>query len=247
MSSKVGLRYIRVSGLGQADDEKHGLPRQIDATNAKAQSMDIKIVEEYKDVYTGKVEDDNDLNALITRPEVLRLFEDLDSGKYKNHEVYIFLEKLDRLARDVMAQEWLYRQLSNRGAKLVSASDGINLEPSEDKFVSATRKFIRQILGAVAEYDREMIVYKTKLAKDRIRKATGKCEGPSYYGHHRDRPDEIPVLALIKKLFCDDKIDAVEIARELNKQNLPTRKGGPWRSRTIAKILRREEHAKNKK
>ena len=36
---------------------------------------------------------------------------------------------------------------------------------------------IRQILGAASEFDKAMIVAKLKGARDRVRRAQGKCEG----------------------------------------------------------------------
>ena len=236
---KVGLRYLRVSGLAQSEDDKDGFVRQAKAIDEKAHALNIPIVEEYKDVYTGKTAED-DLNALVLRPEIVRLLGDLENGKYQEKEVYIILERLERLARDVMAQEWLYRQLSNRGAILISASDGINLEPSEDRCVSATRKFIRQILGAVAEYDREMITYKLECARRRKRETTGKCEGPSFYGDHKDFPEESNHLEKIKGLRSTG-LNSRQIAEQLNSLGIMPRRGKYWRRSTVWKILKRLE------
>ena len=44
-----------------------------------------------------------------------------------------------------------------------------------------TSKLVRQILGAVSEFDKVMIVAKLKGARDRIRRERGKCEGRKRY------------------------------------------------------------------
>jgi DNA invertase Pin-like site-specific DNA recombinase len=44
-----------------------------------------------------------------------------------------------------------------------------------------TSKLIRQILGAVAEFDKAMTVAKLKGARNRVRRRAGKCEGRKSY------------------------------------------------------------------
>jgi hypothetical protein len=44
-----------------------------------------------------------------------------------------------------------------------------------------TSKPIRQILGAVAEFDKAMTVAKLRGARDRVRRREGKCEGRKSY------------------------------------------------------------------
>jgi hypothetical protein len=44
-----------------------------------------------------------------------------------------------------------------------------------------TSKLIREILGAVSEFDKAMTVAKLKGARDRVRRQRGKCEGRKSY------------------------------------------------------------------
>src|SRR5271169_2582738 len=48
-----------------------------------------------------------------------------------------------------------------------------------------TSKLIRQILGAVSEFDKAMTVAKLKGARDRVRRAQGKCEGRKAYAERK--------------------------------------------------------------
>jgi DNA invertase Pin-like site-specific DNA recombinase len=83
----------------------------------------------------------------------------------------VLVEKLDRLARDLMVQESILRDLRNDGFSLVSV-----MEPdlcSDDP----TRKLMRQILGAFAEYEKSLIVAKLRGARQRTRAKEGRCEG----------------------------------------------------------------------
>jgi DNA invertase Pin-like site-specific DNA recombinase len=60
-----------------------------------------------------------------------------------------------------------------------------------------TSKLIRQILGAVAEFDKAMTVAKLKGARDRARRACGKCEGRKSYA---ERAGGQELVALARQL-----------------------------------------------
>ena len=75
----------------------------------------------------------------------------------------VLIEKLDRLARDLMVQETIIAKLRTNEFDLISVT-----EP--DLCVDdPSRKLMRQIFGAFAEYDRVMIVSKLKAARQRKR------------------------------------------------------------------------------
>jgi DNA invertase Pin-like site-specific DNA recombinase len=60
-----------------------------------------------------------------------------------------------------------------------------------------TSKLIRQILGAVSEFDKAMTVAKLKGARDRVRRERGKCEGRKTYA---EREDGQQLVALAREL-----------------------------------------------
>ena len=71
-------------------------------------------------------------------------------------------------ARELMAQELGITLLISRGVRLLTAS-GDDLTASDDP----TRKMMRQIAGAFAEYEKARLVSKLRHARER----KGKCEG----------------------------------------------------------------------
>ena len=79
--------------------------------------------------------------------------------------------------------------MNRHGVSVLSATDGDLLEDDP------TRKLVRQVLGAIAEYDKTMLVLKLKAARDRKKAKAGKCEGRKSY--HETNPD---LLAEIKRL-----------------------------------------------
>ena len=73
-----------------------------------------------------------------------------------------------------MAQELGITLLISRGVRLLTAS-GDDLTASDDP----TRKMMRQIAGAFAEYEKARLVSKLRHARERVRQEKGKCEDQS--------------------------------------------------------------------
>ena len=71
-----------------------------------------------------------------------------------------------------MVQELGITLLISRGVRLLTAN-GDDLTVSENP----SRKMMRQIAGAFAEYEKARLVHKLRHARERQRKEHGKCEG----------------------------------------------------------------------
>lgn len=125
--------------------------------------------------------------TLKDRPALTDLMLDLQEN---GHGIKtIIIERIDRLARDLMIQETILDDLGKNGVSILSATDGDLLEDDP------TRKLVRQVLGAIAEYDKAMLVAKLRAARDRKKAKTGKCEGRKSY--QETNPE---LIAAIKKL-----------------------------------------------
>lgn len=89
-----------------------------------------------------------------------------------------------------------------------------------------TRVLIRQVLGAVAQSEKSVIVAKLRAARLRQRRMNGRCEGRKPYG---TKPGEAAVLERMRQLARKPRrakrlsLDA--IAAQLNAEGLPTRSG----------------------
>ena len=103
----------------------------------------------------------------------------------------VLIEKLDRLARDLMIQETIIADLRKQGFDFVSVSEPDLLQ------TDPTRVLMRQIFGAVAQYEKAMIVAKLRGARQRMKVKEGYCEGRKPFGHHEG---EAAVLARMKLL-----------------------------------------------
>ncbi len=99
-----------------------------------------------------------------------------------------------------------------------------------------TRKLMRQIMGAIAEYDKTMLVLKLKAARARIRAKTGRCDGRKPFGY---RPGEQKTIARIREL-AKRGLNYTHIAAKLNAESRPTRMGRKWFPATVSRTLREE-------
>lgn len=88
----------------------------------------------------------------------------------------VIVEKLDRLARDLMVQESVIADLRKYGFELISVHEP-DLMASDP-----TRVLSRQMLGALAQYDKGQIVVRLRGARLRKKAQTGRCEGRKPHG-----------------------------------------------------------------
>src|ERR1019366_9001763 len=163
---KAAIAYLRVSGLGQVDGD--GLPRQAAAVTAYARHAGLTIVETYQDKGVSGTKD------LEDRPGLAALLDRIESNGVR----VVLVENASRLARDLIVSETILGQPRERGVKVFDA-EGIELTAADD---DPTRRLIRQVLGAVAEFDRRVTVLKLRAARERVRRRDGRCEGRKPFG-----------------------------------------------------------------
>ena len=104
------------------------------------------------------------------------------------------------------------------------------------KTAESTRVLLRQMLGAVAQYDKTQIVAKLRGARLRKKAATGRCEGRKPFGHYEG---EQPVLERMRQLRAEG-MAYYAIADRLNADGVAARTSAPWRSAVAWRILTRE-------
>jgi DNA invertase Pin-like site-specific DNA recombinase len=214
--------YLRVSTSGQIDGD--GFDRQMDTITNFAQQHGWAIDAIYKEEGVS--------GSLEERPQLARLMVDLERNGIKT----VIIERLERLARDLMVQEAIIRDFKQNGFDLISAIEGPDLASNDP-----TRKLIRQVFGAIAEYDKSMLVLKLKAARDRVRARKGRCEGPRPYGHNLE---EAKILKRVRyarrKPKGHGKRKTLQtIADELNADGLRTRQGKKWSPASIHNILKK--------
>jgi DNA invertase Pin-like site-specific DNA recombinase len=222
--------YVRVSGKSQVDGD--GPERQCDAIAKFCKQHGLRAEGYFMELaVSGTVDglDRAELTRLLQRAEELRAGGDPVVG--------VVVERLDRLARDLMVSEALIAELRRRGLKLYAVDQGALVDLATDEG-DPMRKAIRQIMGVMAELDKSMIVKKLRAARDRKRAATGHCEGPLPFG---SRPKEKPILAYITA--CRKQgMSYSKIARELNTEHESGLiEVGGWTRSRVQGILRHQK------
>ncbi len=219
MKMKDAVAYLRVSGKGQV--EGGGFSRQIDTIRKYAKDSNFNVVKIYRDEGVS--------GTLEERPALTRMIVDLQANGVRA----VIIERLDRLARDLMVQENLIYQFKKIGIELISA-----LEPdmlSEDP----TRKLVRQVLGAISEYEKSLLVLKLRASRERQRRIKGKCEGAKPYGSNSD---ELKIVGYIKHLRRKPKygkpMGYLKIANRLNELGILTKRGRTWSAAQIMNICK---------
>jgi DNA invertase Pin-like site-specific DNA recombinase len=229
---KRAIAYIRVSGLGQAD--KDGESRQSESIRTFCVTNGLQYWEQRFEVISGTVEG-------LDRPvfsEVLELIasqEDAPNVEHlealqKTDRPCIVVERMDRFARDLMVQELLLRECRERGIE-VYAADQPFIDIASD-LGDPTRKLFRQILGALAEWEKSALVLKLRKARDRKRAETGRCEGVLPYHLTAEG------MAVIKRIEAgrESGVSVPGIARRLNESGLTTRNGKGWTKRAVLRV-----------
>ena len=223
---KKALAYLRVSSKGQVN--KDGFPRQRVTVCKYAKANNLEIIAEYRD------EGVSGTKELEHRQGLAALLDYIESDGVH----IVLVERADRLARDLMVGEVILGQFRGLGVSVIAADSGVDLTCGDG---DPTRILIRQVLGAVSQFEKSVIVLKLRAARERTKRKTGRCEGRKPYGHY---PGELEVVKKIKKLYRkphgEKRVGFQTIAKQLSKEKIPTRSGAKWSGVLIKSILTRK-------
>jgi len=225
MSNKRIIGYLRVSGLGQEDGD--GFQRQKEAISDFCMANGFDNIEYAREVgVTGtKTWSDRPMFA-----ELIATWEQEPERK----PYALVVERLDRLARDLMVQECALQDMKRLGIKVFSAENG--MQDMTDSTSDPSRTLFRQLLGAIAQYDKSMLVQKLLIARKRIRDSGQKCEGPPRYGEKN-----LDERAVVNRMLSMAEAGASsrQIARVLEFEGVKARNGRPFSDGMVRAILRR--------
>lgn len=159
--------------------------------------------------------------------------------------------RLDRLARDLVLQEKILADLRARGKRLHSVSPGEDAYLEDDP-EDPSRKLIRQVLGAVASYEREIISLRLRHGRRRKSERGGFAYGAPPYGMRAvdgelaPDPVEAPVAARIREAVAAGR-SLNSIARELNDEGIRPRRGERWHAVTVSRVAGRRYRESGRK
>jgi len=155
----------------------------------------------------------------------------------------ILVARLDRLARDLVVQEQLLAEVWRLGGEVYSAAGGeADLRDDPD---DPSRRLIRQVLGAVPEFQRAMTALRLRRGRRRKAEQGGYAgDGPPPFGWRaRDRAlvvddREAAALERIRQLHGDG-LSLRQIIAVLDTEGHAPKRGGRWHPQTLARIIAR--------
>lgn len=229
----IAFAYLRVSSKGQVGGD--GFKRQAEAVEAFICGRGAAYALAFFDAgVTGTVADRSAIRELLSVAGEFR-----DSG----HAVVVVVESADRLARDLLVSEVILQGFRDIGARVFTAG-GVDLTDSADP----TRNLVRQVLSAVAEYDKRALVAKLRSARERVKASRGRCEGVKPFGclrHERKALDEI--LMLRSWGWTYERIAGHMNHMAGRDRDMLPRKGGRWYKGVVHAIVKasseRSSHA----
>ena len=197
------IAYLRTSSAANVGADKDSDARQLEAINRFAAANGYEIMATYYDAAVSGAD------AIETRPGFAEMLDRIAG----NGVCTIIVETANRFARDLMVQEVGFERLKTEGIELIAADN-----PAGFLDDTPTARLVRQVLGAIAEFDKAMTVAKLRGARDRKSAAAGKrIEG--------------------RKPHAEINPEAVDLARSLRRKRKGGRRGEPMSLRAISAEL----------
>ena len=216
------LAYLRTSSAANVGPDKDSDRRQRDAIRAFAARAGFEVVGEFYDAAVSGAD------AIDVRPG----FRDMLTHIASNGARTIIVETANRFARDLIVQETGHRMLRGLGIELIAAD-------SPDSFVddTPTAIMVRQILGAVAQFEKAALVAKLKGARARVKAEKGKCEGRK--SHAEKRPEVVAEARRLRRASptTGERRSLQRISRELAAKGYVNERGQPFNPKSVRAML----------
>lgn len=215
------LGYVRVSTAEQLDGG--GLDIQTGAIVEHCKARHHQLVQVVAD---GDVS-----GTLETRPGLTEILGRLEAGE----AAVLVVPRLDRLARDLMIQEATIRKLQDMGIRVESV-----VEEDIDS-QDPTRVLVRQMLGAIAQYEAALIRGRLAGGREAKRSRGGWIGGNVPYGYRTEDGELVPDSQEIagKQLACRLRSEGNSlraIAAAMTDAGYHPKRAKKWTAETIRSI-----------
>jgi DNA invertase Pin-like site-specific DNA recombinase len=204
--------YLRTSSPTNAGVDKDSDKRQAAAIEAYAAAHGIEIVGQYYDIQSGA-------DPILERAGMMAMLTAIAGNGVRT----VLVESPDRFARDLMVQMVGHDHLKSLGVELVPTT-------APDYFVgdTPTAVLIRQILGAISQWEKASLTAKLRAARDRKKLAGGHGDGRTPApGPARSRAKELRARGWALR----------KIAADLAEQGFLSPSGKPYLAQSIKAML----------
>jgi site-specific DNA recombinase len=221
--------YARTSTDEQK--EKQTIQSQVSALEAEVQKNG--------EVLAARYTDDGFSGAILDRPALDKLRADAKEKVFT--KLYIYSP--DRLARDLMLQLMIVKELKKYEIEVVFLSQKFGNSPAD--------LLLFQMLGAISEFERAQILERTrrgKLHKARSGILIGSIPKFGYdyipktdttLGRYEINPEHAKIVKKVFRLFNSPRVKGVRtLAKELYSAGVKSPSGNPtWAKSTLAKLV----------
>jgi DNA invertase Pin-like site-specific DNA recombinase len=217
--SKTAFAYYRTSSAANVGDDKDTVSRQRTAVEACARQLGYTIEGEFYDA------DVSGADPVDSRPNFFAKLKSLLANSTRT----VIVENASRLARDLIVQETTYLRLKTQGIEIIAAD-----APHQFLAEGPTAEFIRQVLGAVAQLEKAMLVEKLRGARDRKSAKLGhRVEGAKRLG-------KLPRDAIRATQAAHEAGMSIRaIPAHLSALGFLSREGTPFGATSVARMLKR--------
>ena len=218
----AAVAYFRTSSAANVGDDKDSQKRQREAVTQYAKAHGIKITGEYFDAAVSGADPINERPGFVEMLQYIR----------GNGARTILVENASRFARDLAVQITGHELLKAEGFELIPVD-------APDHFINETPTavMVRNILGAVSQFEKASIVDKLKKARDRKSKELGRrVEGRK--GLRETDPRMVQeARRLRRKNPKSGKVRSFRaISAELASNGITRRNGEPFSAMTIKRV-----------
>lgn len=217
---KVAI-YVRVSTEDQAK-EGFSLDSQLEKLRSYCKARGWEIAGEYiDDGYSGRD---------VRRPAYQKMMNEMDKWDI------LLVMKMDRIHRNSKNFMLMMEELRKKNKEFVSMTESLDTS-------TAMGRFVMDIIQRIAQLESEQIgerVYDGM--RQKAKQGAGLLGSPAPFGYEYDggklvgKGEELRVARRIFEMYIDG-MGMKDIADELNRQGIKTKKGGKWDRKTISRIL----------
>src|SRR5829696_2024775 len=227
------VAYLRTSSATNTGADKDSEKRQRVAIDRFAKAAGFEVVAAYYDEAVSGAD------HITARPGFGAMMERIAGNGVRT----ILVETANRFARDLIVQETGYAMLKERGVDLIAAD-------KPDAFLddTPTAILIRQVLGAVSQFEKAMVVTKLKGARDRKRIALAKAakedrtirvkvEGRKSY--EETNPDLVRLAKRLHRYPVDGQRRSLrDVSSALAQAGFLTRTGRPFTAEAVSRMVK---------
>jgi DNA invertase Pin-like site-specific DNA recombinase len=156
------VAYFRTSSASNVGPDRDSERRQRAAVQAYAKAKRLELVADFYDAAVSGGD------PIDTRPGFLALLDRCRADGIK----IVLVENASRFARDLAVQLTGHALMQGMGIELLPVD-----APSHFTDPTPTAVMVRQILGAVSQFEKASLVAKLRQARDQVRAKKGRCEG----------------------------------------------------------------------